>query len=281
MHSMTAFARAEVAFGRGQMVVEIRSVNHRNLQTGVHLPRECSTLEPVWRKQVREVCARGKVDVSAHFLSDPAEQRPEHLNTARLRRLISMSRRISPRADIARLLELNTVWNIQRAAPSSMLPAAQKSFDEALEAFIEQRKREGERLDKILREHFELIRQCAAAVRERRPEVRNALRVRWEDKLKELQATMDAHRLEQELAIELVHTDIEEELDRLDSHIVETQKTLDSSGPHGRKLDFLMQEFAREAGTLASKAHDSETNRIAVNMKVIIDQMREQVQNVE
>ena len=278
---MTAFARAEVAFGRGQMVVEIRSVNHRNLQTGVHLPRECSTLEPVWRKQVREVCARGKVDVSAplserpcrttprtpqHGASAPPDQHePPDLATGGHR----------PTAGTEHRLEHPT----RRAKFHA--PRRTKSFDEALEAFIEQRKREGERLDKILREHFELIRQCAAAVRERRPEVRNALRVRWEDKLKELQATMDAHRLEQELAIELVHTDIEEELDRLDSHIVETQKTLDSSGPHGRKLDFLMQEFAREAGTLASKAHDSETNRIAVNMKVIIDQMREQVQNVE
>ncbi len=281
MHSMTAFARAEVAFGHGQMVVEIRSVNHRLLQTGLHLPRECSVLEPAWRKQIREACARGKVDVAAHFLGDPVENRHEHLNTARLRRLISLSRRIAPAADISRLLELNTVWNVQHISPESLHPIAQQGFDQALETFVEQRECEGARLDKILREHFDIIRQCVTAVRERRPEVRDALRGRWENKLEELKTSMDAHRLEQEIAIELVHTDIEEELDRLDSHIVETEKTLDSSGPQGRKLDFLMQEFAREASTLASKSHDNETSRIAVDLKVVIDQMREQVQNVE
>jgi len=281
MRSMTAFARAETKVGRGQVVVEIRSVNHRYLQPGFHLARECARLEPLWRQQLREVCSRGKVDVTASFQRTADESRGERLDQAQLRRLVGTCRRLFPHSDPAQMLGLPTVWSAAPATDTALAPAAQQAYEEALEAFVQQRESEGERLGRILREQLQEVGQQVTTLKSRRPTVQQALRERWQARLKELQATVDAQRVEEEIAVQVMRADVDEELARLDSHLEETLAALDKDGAQGRKLDFLMQEFTREANTLASKAPDIETTNAALAVKVLVEQMREQIQNIE
>lgn len=279
---MTAFARAETQVGRGRMAVEIRSVNHRHLQPGFHLPRECAELEPAWREQLRAVCARGKIDVAAHLQRVAEDAKRERLNTPQLRRLLSVSRRWFPYVEADRILALPAVWSTAPpTADGALAAAAQKAYRNALEAFVEQREREGERLANGLREQLQEVAGHVAGLRVRRPAVQQALRERWQERLKELQASVDPRRLEEEIAVQVMRADVDEELARLDSHIEEAGAALEAAGPQGRKLDFLMQEFAREANTLASKAPDIETTNAALAIKVTVEQMREQVQNLE
>ncbi len=279
---MTAFARAETQVGRGRMAVEIRSVNHRHLQPGFHLPRECAELEPAWREQLRTVCARGKIDVAVHFRRAGEEVQRERLNTPQLRRLLSVSRRWFPYAEADRILALSAAWStVPPTADGTLASAAQEAYRNALEAFVRQREREGERLANMLREQLQTVAEHVAGLRTRRPVVQQALRERWQTRLQELQASVEARRLEEEIAVQVMRADVDEELTRLDSHIQEAEAALEAPGPQGRKLDFLMQEFAREANTLASKAPDIETTNAALAIKVTVEQMREQVQNLE
>lgn len=281
MRSMTAFARAETKVGRGQVVVEIRSVNHRYLQPGFHLARECAGLEPAWREQLREVCSRGKVDVTASFRRATDESKDESLNQVQLRRLVGTVRRLFPHSDPVHALSLPAVWSSPSAMDAALAPAAQQTYEEALEALVQQRQSEGERLANVLREQLQEVGQQVAALKSRRPSILQALRERWQERLKELQATVDAQRVEEEIAVQVMRTDVDEELARLDSHLEETLAALEADGAQGRKLDFLMQEFTREANTLASKAPDIETTNAALAIKVLVEQMREQIQNIE
>ena len=281
MRSMTAFARAETKVGRGQMVVEIRSVNHRYLQPGFHLARECAKLEPLWREQLREACSRGKVDVTASFQRTAGGAKDERLDQAQLRRLVSTCRRLFPHSDPSHMLGLSAVWSAAPAADTALAPAAQQAYEEALGAFVQQRESEGERLERILREQLQEVGQHVTTLKSRRPTVQQALRERWLARLKELQATVDAQRVEEEIAVQVMRADVDEELARLDSHLEETLAVLEVDGAQGRKLDFLMQEFTREANTLASKAPDIETTNAALAVKVLVEQMREQIQNIE
>ena len=281
MRSMTAFARAETKVGRGQMVVEIRSVNHRYLQPGFHLARECTKLEPLWREQLREVCSRGKVDVTASFQRTADEAKSERLDPIQLRRLVGTCRRLFPRSDPARMLALSAVWSTTPAGDTALAPAAQQAYEAALGTFVQQRESEGKRLGRILHEQLQEVGHQVATLKSRRPTVQQALRERWQARLKELQATVDAQRVEEEIAVQVMRADVDEELARLDSHLEETLAALDKDGAQGRKLDFLMQEFTREANTLASKAPDIETTNAALTVKVLVEQMREQIQNIE
>ncbi len=281
MRSMTAFARAETKVGCGQVVVEIRSVNHRYLQPGFHLTRESAGLEPLWREQLRKVCSRGKVDVTANFRRASGSSADGALDPAQLRRLISTCRRLFPRSDPACVLSLPAVWNTASAPEAALAPAIQKAFDEALDAFVQQRKSEGRRLAGVLLKQLQEIELHVEALKSKRPAVQQALRERWQTRLKELQATVDAQRVEEEITVQVMRADVDEELARLDSHLEETQTALKAAGAQGRKLDFLMQEFTREANTLASKAPDVATTNAALAIKVLVEQMREQIQNIE
>ncbi len=281
MRSMTAFARAETKVGRGRVVAEIRSTNHRHLQLGLHLPRECSGLESTLREQVGAVCARGKVDVSASFQKSSEEQKTGQLNPAQLRRMVGISRRLCPKADLQQVLTLPAVWSTAPTAPAQLLEAVQRVFEEALAEFAEQRKNEGDRLAEVLDKQLQTVQTHVDALRERRPQVQQALRERWQARLKELQTQVDAQRVEEEIAVQVIRADVDEELVRLDSHLKETKTVMQTTEPQGRKLDFLMQEFMREANTLAAKAPDVETTNTALAIKVTVEQMREQVQNIE
>ena len=281
MRSMTAFARAEAKVGRGQIVVEIRSVNHRYLQPGFHLTRECAKLERDWRERLREVCSRGKVDVTASFRRTTEESKSESINPAQLRRLVSTVRRLFPHSDPVHAMSLPAVWSSPSKTDAMLASVAQRAYEEALEAFVRQRQSEGERLARGLREQLREVGSQVETLKSRRPSVQQALRERWKARLEELRATVDAQRVEEEITVQVMRADVDEELARLDSHLGETLAVLEADGAQGRKLDFLMQEFTREANTLASKAPDIETTNAALAIKVLVEQMREQIQNIE
>lgn len=280
MHSMTAFARAEAACGRGRMVVEIRSVNHRHLQPGLRLPRECAPLEPRWRARLQAACSRGKIDINASFQAAPgAADAPPRLDRAALRRLLALRRRLP--AERGTLLANPALWRTRSEPDEALAAHADAAFEQALEEFLRQRESEGRRLAEALAAQLREAAGLAAAVRARRPEIQRRLQENYRARLRELHAGADEKRVAEELALQAMRADIDEELTRLDSHVAETRAALEADGAQGRKLDFLMQEFMREANTLGAKAPDPETTRDALALKVLTEQMREQIQNLE
>ena len=280
MRSMTAFARAEAAFGRGRMVVEIRSVNHRHLQPGLRLPRECAALEPRWRARLQATCRRGKIDVNASFRAAPGAADAPRLNRTALRRLLALRRRLP--AERGALLANPALWQARSGPDEASLAAhADAAFEQALAEFLQQRESEGRRLAEALAAQLRETAELAAAVRARRPEIQRRLHEGYRARLRELDAGADEKRVAEELALQTMRADVDEELTRLDSHVAETRAALAAEGAQGRKLDFLMQEFMREANTLGTKAPDPETTRDALALKVLTEQMREQIQNLE
>ena len=279
MRSMTAFARAETVCGRGRMTVEIRSVNHRHLQPGLRLPRECAPLEPRWRARLQQTCSRGKIDVNASFRAAPGAADAPRLDPAALRRLLALRRRLP--AERGALLANPALWRTRSEPDEALAAHADAAFEQALKEFLQQRESEGRRLAEALTALLDEAAGLAAAVRARRPEVRRRLQENYRARLRELNAGSDEQRIAEELALQAMRADIDEELTRLDSHVAETRAALAADGAQGRKLDFLMQEFMREANTLGAKAPDAETARDALALKVLAEQMREQIQNLE
>ena len=280
MRSMTAFARAEAVFGRGRMTVEIRSVNHRHLQPGLRLPRECAPLEPRWRARLQQTCSRGKIDVNASFRATPGAADAPRLDPAALRRLLALRRRLP--AERGALLANPALWRIRSEPDEALAAHADTAFEQALKEFLQQRESEGRRLATALTALLDEAAGLAAAVRARRPEVRGRMQKNYRARLRELHVSgTDEKRIAEELALQAMRADIDEELTRLDSHVAETRAALAADGAQGRKLDFLMQEFMREANTLGAKAPDAETARDALALKVLAEQMREQIQNLE
>ena len=279
MRSMTAFARAETVCGRGRMTVEIRSVNHRHLQPGLRLPRECAPLEPRWRARLQQTCSRGKIDVNASFRAAPGAADAPRLDPAALRRLLALRRHLP--AERGALLANPALWRTRSEPDEALAAHADAAFEQALKEFLQQRESEGRRLAEALTALLGEAAGLAAAVRARRPEIRRRLQENYRARLRELNAGADEQRIAEELALQAMRADIDEELTRLDSHVAETRAALAADGAQGRKLDFLMQEFMREANTLGAKAPDAETARDALALKVLAEQMREQIQNLE
>ena len=279
MRSMTAFARAETVCGRGRMTVEIRSVNHRHLQPGLRLPRECAPLEPRWRARLQQTCSRGKIDVNASFRAAPGAADAPRLDPAALRRLLALRRHLP--AERGALLANPALWRTRSEPDEALAAHADAAFEQALKEFLQQRESEGRRLAEALTALLGEAAGLAAAVRARRPEVRRRLQENYRARLRELNAGADEQRIAEELALQAMRADIDEELTRLDSHVAETRAALAADGAQGRKLDFLMQEFMRETNTLGAKAPDAETARDALALKVLAEQMREQIQNLE
>ena len=285
--SMTGFARREISGSWGALVCELRSVNHRFLESGFRLPDELRAAEGELRQRLSRDIKRGKVDCSiSHRRVQGAESALE-VDAAALERLLATVR------DISRTLPGNHTVNVldvlrwpgvirdESDDGDELLKVTQALFGTTLEELVAARAREGQRLRELLEQRCNGLEALVAHVRTRLPEVHTRVRTRLDERLAELKANIDQERLEQELAILLQRLDVDEELDRLAGHIVEIRRVIDGSEPAGRRLDFLMQELNREANTLSSKSQDLETTRSAVDMKVIIEQMREQVQNVE
>jgi uncharacterized protein (TIGR00255 family) len=291
IRSMTGFARREHAGAYGTLAWELRTVNHRYLEVGLRLPEDFRALENDFRATIGAAVRRGKLDASLYWR--PLAQGPVSLevNAAVLDQLVSsasaVATHVAPRlgatapVSVVELLRWPGVLREPERDVTPLHAAAHETLKEALDALTSSRASEGERIAAMLEQRCRAIEEQVAFVSARLPEVRARIRARLEERLAQFTLEPNRERLEQELALALTRMDVDEELDRLTSHVAEARKALSSGEPAGRRLDFLMQEFNREANTLSSKSQDAETTRAAVDMKVLIEQMREQVQNVE
>lgn len=285
--SMTGFARHELAGTFGTLVCEIRSVNHRFLDASLRLPDSCRALEPELRAALGRELKRGKVDCTLQQRAAPAGAGGFEIDPQALEQLLHRVRELAAQlpersqVDVVELLRFPGILREEAADSEALLQAVRTLFSQTLADLVSARGREGERLAALIAQRCATLGGMVDAVRARLPEVQLRIRQRFEERLRELGAQVDQERVAQEILLMLQRFDVDEELDRLRGHIVETQRTLAGAEPAGRRLDFLLQEFNREANTLSSKSQDLETTRAAVEMKVLIEQMREQVQNIE
>ncbi|NEX16372.1 MAG: YicC family protein [Halochromatium sp.] len=291
--SMTAFARQDRSTEAGELTWEVRSVNHRFLEPHLRLPEDLRSLEPKVREILGQHLSRGKIDLSLRLggrggsgggSAGSAELR---VNTALLEALLKAADKVATRIGepaAPHMFDLLSWPGMLEEAPKDMdalSNAALELLEETLVALVEARVREGERLKTLLLDRCDKLLERVAEVRQRMPEVLAAVRTRIAERLAEIRDELDETRLEQEMTLIAQRLDVDEEMDRLESHITEVRDSLDSDDPIGRRLDFLMQELNREANTLSSKSPDATVTRAAVDMKVLIEQMREQVQNIE
>jgi len=284
---MTGFARREQSGPWGTLTWELRTVNHRYLEIGCRLPEELRAAEGEFRQAIGAGVRRGKVDCTLNLRGAADAATPLEINRPLLEQLVTRAREIAQIAghsaalDPLELLRWPGVVADAGRDVTPLLAAAHAGLAAALQDLTDSRAREGARIRELLAQRCEALLGLVEAVSLRLPEVRSRIRTRLTERLAQLPAQADPDRLEQELVILAQKMDVDEELDRLRSHVTEIRKALDGSEAAGRRLDFLMQELNREANTLSSKSQDSETTRCAVEMKVLIEQMREQIQNVE
>jgi len=286
VHSMTAFARAERAGAHGTLSWELRSVNHRYLEPHLRLPDAFRELEGAVREALRGGLSRGKVECTLRWNEEAGSQAPK-LDLARAAELIEAAQAVAaliqqPAAiDPLQVLALPGVMVSESVDTQAMQAGALALFNEALEEMKAGRAREGAELAKLINDRLDAMAEDIAALREQVPQMLTAHRQKILDRFAEVRAELDPVRLEQELVLLAQKSDVAEELDRLATHVREVRRVLASPGAAGRRLDFLMQELNREANTLGSKAFDPRSTQAAVNLKVLIEQMREQVQNIE
>ncbi len=288
---MTAFARVQQSNEAGSITWELRSVNHRYLEPGIKLPDEFRQLEPEIRKLLGRYLTRGKVDLSLRYKIDQQQQSAIPLNEDIVISLREVERKVlnivhdGRKLSVADILGWPGVISEGERDLSALLQLSTTCLEAALVQLQESRESEGSALEEMIRSRCQQISDIVAEVRKHRPELIVALREKWsaalDEKLQQWRESANENRLEQELVMLAQKLDVEEELDRLDTHIAEVLKVLDRDEAVGRRLDFLMQELNREANTLGSKSQDGVTTQQAVDLKVLIEQMREQVQNIE
>ncbi|MEN0107762.1 MAG: YicC/YloC family endoribonuclease [Pseudomonas sp.] len=286
VHSMTAFARVERATANGTLSWELRSVNHRYLEPHLRLPESFRDLEGGVREALRQGLSRGKVECTLRY-TEETTGKPLQVDRDRAAQLVAAAESVA--ALIKSPAPLNPLevlaWPgvlvADAADPQALNSAALALFNDALGELKAGRGREGAELAKLLNERLDNIGEEVANLRELVPQMLAGQRQRILDRTAEMQAELDPHRLEQELVLLAQKSDVAEELDRLVTHVSEVRRVLKAGGAAGRRLDFLMQELNREANTLGSKAFDTRSTQAAVNLKVLIEQMREQVQNIE
>ncbi|HEY5804818.1 MAG TPA: YicC/YloC family endoribonuclease [Lysobacter sp.] len=285
IRSMTAFASGERATPWGTLGCELRSVNHRFLELGVRLPDELRALEPALRERVAARVARGKIDLALRLRTADGDGALQ-LNPARLRELSELALDLEARfprlqTGFTDLLQFPGVLQTQSADPAALQAQALELLEQVLDEFVRSREREGAKLSTVIIERVDGIAAIAAEVRTLMPVIRAGQRSKLEARMADLAQPLDSGRLEQELVMWLQKLDVDEELDRLDSHVSEARRVLKLKEAVGRRLDFLLQEFNREANTLGSKSVDARSSAAAVELKVLIDQVREQIQNIE
>jgi len=286
--SMTGFARRESSGSFGTLVCELRSVNHRFLESSLRLPEELRSLDPEIRQQFGRGLKRGKVDCTFTYRRTDIAARALDLDREALEQLLGRAREVAALAgttpvsiDALEALRWPGVIRDTDTGSQDLLVAARALAAATVDDLAQARSREGARLGELIEQRCAALTVLVAQVRARLPEVRSKTRSRLDERLAELKTEVDQERLEQELALLLQRLDVDEELDRIGAHVEEIRRIIASSEPAGRRLDFLMQELNREANTLSSKSQDLETTRAAVDMKVLIEQLREQVQNIE
>jgi uncharacterized protein (TIGR00255 family) len=285
--SMTAFARETSSGDLGELVWELRSVNHRFLEPHIRLPEELRSLEPAVRERLAARLQRGKVDCNLRYVPAVGAAGSLRVNRPFVTQLVTAAAEVGEmvgqpvQPSPLDLLRWPGVLVEQDRDLDAVTRVALKLLEQAIETLLATRGREGERLAVLLRERCDRLEETVAQVRSRMPVVMEGVRRRLADRLAELMVELDPGRLEQEMALLAARLDVDEEMDRLEAHVAEVRDVLRRKEPVGRRLDFLMQELNREANTLGSKSTDVEATRAAVEMKVLIEQMREQVQNLE
>jgi uncharacterized protein (TIGR00255 family) len=284
---MTAFSRFEAQNELGALSWEIRSVNHRYLETSFRLEETFRPIEMMMRKVVSEHLSRGKVELTLRYKAPQQQQQDIQLNQALAQSVISSYDQLASLATSPAPLDMMKVMNWPGVMEQTSLDQdalyswVMTTLKDALKDLIAMREREGSSLQQLILQRCERIAEIAKDVRERMPAILEHHHQKLRDKVADLAAQVDSDRLEQELVLLAQKSDVAEELDRLQSHVEEVTHVLSRNEPIGRRLDFLMQELNREANTLGSKSIDTETTRYSVELKVLIEQMREQIQNIE
>ncbi len=285
IHSMTGYARKEFKGDWGTAVWEIRSVNQRYLETYLRLPEQLRGLEPILRERFRKQLERGKVECNLRFESQTNAGQLQ-INEALAEQLIDSALWVIDRAGQGQLNPLDVLrWPGVMAAPEQDMDELNTrllaGFDEVLSLFIESRQSEGDKLKDVIEQRLDGIEGEVTKVRVFMPQILDWQRQKLIDRLAEAKLELEPTRVEQEIILLAQRIDVAEELDRLGMHIAETRKILKKGGACGRRLDFMMQEFNRESNTLGSKSINADTTQSAVELKVLIEQMREQIQNIE
>lgn len=283
---MTAFSRHEIKGDWGNAVWEIRSVNQRFLETYFRLPEQFRSIEPVLRERFRKQLNRGKVECNLRFNANPGEKSNLSMNTALAENLLKHANWINEQTLNSQINPLEIMrWPGVMEAEESDMNAIQAEilagFDQALEDFIVARADEGTNMKVLIEQRLDGIVEQAEIVKGHMPEIIAWQRKRITDKFADANIELESSRVEQELVLLAQKMDVDEEIDRLFSHVKETRSILKKGGAQGRRLDFMMQEFNREANTLGSKSINADITNSAVELKVLIEQMREQIQNIE
>jgi uncharacterized protein (TIGR00255 family) len=284
--SMTGFARLQSSFDWGQASWEIRSVNHRYLEPHFRLPDNLRHIEPALRELLKKFLSRGKLDVSLQIQTEASSSQFQ-VNQELLQQVTKTAELIAQ--SIEKPAKLNPIELLQwpgvikeTGTDLEQFEAdALSKFGEAIELLVDQRSREGTEIAKMINTRLQAIHAIVVQVREKLPEIRANQRQRIIDRIENLKLEVGQDRLEQELVYLAQKNDVDEELDRLEAHIREVNHCLNQKKATGRRLDFLMQELNREANTLSSKSTTSDMTQGAVELKVLIEQMREQIQNIE
>lgn len=284
--SMTAFARNTIEFSWGSVTCELRSVNHRFLETSFRMPETMREIEMSLREIARKALTRGKVDCSmqVNFNNSDASVAAD---MALVRRTVDIAEKVAAElqnpAPVSPLdiMRMPGILKDQEIDTQDLHQAAKQTFKATVEQLLEGRQREGDKLADMIELRLSGIETQIALVRGELPGILEYQRQRLQEKLRDLKTQLDEDRLEQEMVIIANRADVDEELDRLEAHISEIRLALHSADSIGRRLDFLMQELNREANTLGSKSISTVTTQVSVELKVLIEQMREQIQNIE
>ncbi|KFF66806.1 hypothetical protein IV99_11420 [Pectobacterium brasiliense] len=286
IRSMTAYARREIKGNWGSAAWELRSVNQRYLETYLRLPEQLRSLEPVARERIRARLTRGKIECNLRFELDPSAQSALILNEKLAKQLVNAANWVKMQSDEGEINPVDILrWPGVMSAEEQDLDAISAelltALEGALDDFIAARESEGDALKGLIEQRLAGVSAEVVKVRAQMPNILLWQRERLQSKLEDAQVQLENNRLEQELVLMAQRVDVAEELDRLDAHVKETYKILKKEEAVGRRLDFMMQEFNRESNTLASKSINADVTASAIELKVLIEQMREQIQNIE
>ncbi|CAM3961395.1 MULTISPECIES: YicC/YloC family endoribonuclease [Rahnella] len=286
IRSMTAYARREIKGNWGSAAWELRSVNQRYLETYIRLPEQFRSLEPVVRERIRARLTRGKVECNLRFDLDPSAQSTLQLNEKLAKQLVEAAQWVKMQSDEGEINPLEVLrWPGVMLAEEQDLDAISTelllALETALDDFISARESEGAALKTMIEQRLDGVSAEVVKVRAQMPNILQWQRERLVSKLEDAQVQLENTRLEQELVLMAQRVDVAEELDRLEAHVKETHKIMKKEEAVGRRLDFMMQEFNRESNTLASKSINADVTTSAIELKVLIEQMREQIQNIE
>ena len=287
IHSMTAYGRVENSEGQNSISCEIRSVNHRYSEISIRLPEELRPLEQKIRDHISGKIKRGKIECNIRIEKHNAYNEALSINQDLLKNIIEAAKRINSDLSTSAPLDSLDLLRWPGVLEKSTLDVEEIGkllfplVKEAIDIVIDTRQREGEKIKKMLTDRCTKIKEIISNVKKQIPDILKNYRKKLTQRVQEISDELDNDRLEQELLFLSQKADIEEEIDRLGAHVDEVVRVIDRKEPIGRRLDFLMQEMNRESNTLGSKSNHIYTSNASVELKVVIEQMREQIQNIE